>query len=737
MIALKDNSEGASLDRFALAPQANPRSEFDPTDLVHGLRRKGLPAMLLGIPLALVAAVGVFTLQEPKYQASALLRLSSQENNLVFEGREGTEFAIFQGTQKELVSTRLVAIAALRDITDSSILQQEHPVEWMMDNVVVDTPANTELMRVSVVATKSANPVDIVNATVDAYLVEVVNRERDTRQRRLVGIETVLGDKQTEARRKRSELKRIAEQLGTGDSETLSIKQQWLVQELGFVRRQIMQLKMDKWSYESKLRALEARVESSEGPASSDVLPSPSDIDAAVAGDAIYNELIRDKIATARLQSEAEASFKDNVKSPFGKVKEQIDLDLESRRDQLMQELMAFAPIREKARKRLLEKEAVRLIKEYSTEIDVIARLVQQLADDEQRLLGEFKTVGNQSIDVEMMRSEIEQLDVVIASIAQQREELKVELQSRPRVEVLRKASDLESADFVQRAALSGFAGLFCFLTPIGLFVLHDLVGNRVNSSKSLATRTGLPILGTIPMIPRRVVRHLADSNHRKATGWRLRLQESMKRLSSRIVAPSVGSHESLPQVVLITSAVRGEGKTTLANQLAECMASGSRRVILCDFDLRNPQLHLLHGLEGSPGICDILRGEAGVSDSIHDTLTPGLRILTAGDGCSAAIQALVEEKAEPLFKELRDLADLVLVDSGAVLTSADTGYLCPHVDQIVFAARRDFSRTGDQIKALQWLPATEDQILGAVVTEKSDDPVEVGHFDPTTQETT
>lgn len=679
---------------------------------------------MIACPLAVLAAVVVYVIQPDSYRASALLRLSARETSLVFSGTEVSDFDIFQGTQKELVTTRLVMIAALRNMTDSSVLQMERPVDWMLDNVDVSTPDQTEVMTVSTVAAKEANPVEIVNATVDAYMVEVVNRERDTRQRKLVGIEKVFDDKQTEIRLKRNELKQLAEQLGSGDSETLSVRQQLLVQELGYVRRQRIELQSERTAIEAETESIKAVLQAVNSKVEGQpILPSDVDIDAAIASDAIYRELIRDKVTTFRIQAGVDASLKQDSPSPYPKVQSQIDAAMEQRRTQIREELEAFAPLRQKSRDQQQRFEAERRLQQLSAEAEVFQKLDQRLESDESRLMGEFKQVGNQSIDVEMMRSEISQLDAVLASIGQQREELKVELQSRPRVEVLRKADEIEPANFVKRIGFAGAAGSLAFAGPFALIVILDLLRRKVNSSDDLVNRVGIDVLGTIPQIPRSMIRSLHDPKSSRSRHWQMKLGESVKRLSSRLLTESaIADSRSGGKVILVTSAVRSEGKTTLATQLAMSLANRSRSVILCDFDLRRPQLNKLLGVSQKPGVAEVLRGDIDLIDAMKQTFATGLSVVPAGECCPLAINALAEEGAEALIQQLRLQADLIIIDGCPVLTSADISFLSPHADQIIFAVRRDVSRTPNLLKAANLIPAHDHQIAGAVVIEKCSD---------------
>ena len=91
-----------------------------------------------------------------------------------------------------------------------------------MDHISVSTPKNTELMRISLRTDNPNDSIKLVNSVVKAYEDEVLNFEQQRRQQRLDEVERVATEKENELRRKRSDLKRLASQLGSGDSEALS-----------------------------------------------------------------------------------------------------------------------------------------------------------------------------------------------------------------------------------------------------------------------------------------------------------------------------------------------------------------------------------------------------------------------------------------------------------------------------------------------------------------------------------
>ena len=125
----------------------------------------------------------------------------------------------------------------------------------------------------------------------------------------------------------------------------------------------------------------------------------------------------------------------------------------------------------------------------------------------------------------------------------------------------------------------------------------------------------------------------------------------------------------------MITSAAGGEGKTTLASQLARQVYPGQglwRKTLLVDGDLRNPAAHKVFDLPLEPGLCELLRGEANAADVVKPTLLSRLWLLPAGHWDAHAIQALAQDDVRGKLEQLKEHYDFIIIDSCPVLPVAD-----------------------------------------------------------------
>ncbi len=103
--------------------------------------------------------------------------------------------------------------------------------------------------------------------------------------------------------------------------------------------------------------------------------------------------------------------------------------------------------------------------------------------------------------------------------------------------------------------------------------------------------------------------------------------------------------------MVMVTSAVGGEGKTTVATQLAMSLARAGKRTALVDFDLPRPSVSTVFNLALEPGICDVLRDECGIEDIVNDTVLPNLYVMPAGVADASSAQAMNAHELPDLFQ--------------------------------------------------------------------------------------
>jgi len=691
-----------------LKPTASP--------YLHAFRRRWLLAAIVAFTCGTLAAAAAWFCQEPTYNVLALLRIAASQEPLAFntlDNRLQGNPDAYRASQPELVKSPFVLAAALRkpEVARLATLRgRNDPAGWLAKALQVKIPKDTDIMRVCLKSADPAEAVALVKAVVDAYMNEVVDMEQKQRQRRLSELDRAATDKEGDVRRKRTDLKQLTEQLGSGDTQTLSVKQQIQLQQFGELRKQVIQVQAEIWRAEGQLKAQQALLDAAAQGAKID--PPQEELAAVLAADPVYKELFRQKaeLAVKRAMTEsvvqAPASQQLAPAAPAGLAKV-LDAHLDSRRKQLQEE--AYQSGRTKAQAE---------VKRLQAQIAVLNQQEQLLNKDVAQLRKETEQIGSWSTDVEMMRNEIKQLEEVLNGIAREREQLKVELRSAPRVTLIQPAQAPDAPDQTIRIALAGFSGLAGLLIPLAFIVWSDVRSQRINSSTEVPRESGLSVIGAVPLIPPRVIRHLASPGKRYRY-WRAMLTESIDSIAARLL--HIWDRDGV-RVILISSAVGGEGKTTLAVQLAMSLARSGRRTVLVDFDLRRPMIDRVFKIQPWPGVSEMLRGESEFPQIPQPTKVNNLFVVSAGRWDRNVLARVSNGEAGSLFRELRAAYEYVVVDGCPILPVADAKFLCQHMDAVILSILRDVSRAPRVRAACEILSALGVRTLGAVVADSADD---------------
>ena len=170
-----------------------------------------------------------------------------------------------------------------------------------------------------------------------------------------------------------------------------------------------------------------------------------------------------------------------------------------------------------------------------------------------------------------------------------------------------------------------------------------------------------------------------------------------------------------------ITSAEAGEGKTVTAMNLALVLAERSEyRTIVVDGDLRKCRLGHLLNIERSPGLSEVLRGEASIEEVIRPTVYPNLAVMTAGRTDLHEVSTLLGGPALPeLMHRLEKMYDHVLLDTPPVNVVSDTGMLGRVVGEALMVLRMNKTRRESVEKAVRLLNAAKIKVAGMVLTHQ------------------
>jgi succinoglycan biosynthesis transport protein ExoP len=242
---------------------------------------------------------------------------------------------------------------------------------------------------------------------------------------------------------------------------------------------------------------------------------------------------------------------------------------------------------------------------------------------------------------------------------------------------------------------------LFAFVlgsaTGVGLAFLLEGIDNTIRSTEQAQMISGLAPLGMIPLgsksaregpNPKRLV--IASSKEAVELVTQVRPQsqmaESYRALRTSLLLSNLGSP---PKVIMITSALPQEGKTTTSINCAVVLAQKGVRVLLIDADLRRPSIHKTLGMGPRSGLSNVLTGSTTLEQAIaRTTILPNLHVLPAGTPPPNPAELLASANMRDVLAELRQQYDHVVVDTPPSLSVTDAVVLSPRADAVVLVIR-------------------------------------------------
>jgi capsular exopolysaccharide synthesis family protein len=265
--------------------------------------------------------------------------------------------------------------------------------------------------------------------------------------------------------------------------------------------------------------------------------------------------------------------------------------------------------------------------------------------------------------------------------------------------------------DEISIVAVAGVGGLGIGLGILLLMVVRD---DRFESAGEFNEKLGELVLGQVPnLLTNGTNGHLAlleahDERHAYA--------ESYRNLRSAVLFMAVEGER--PKVLLITSALPNEGKSTVAANLARALALGGARVVLIDGDLRKGVLHELMGLPRSPGLADVLQAPNLQDQAVHINGLPNFAFIPSGAVASNSGDLFLSSAFDQLLTRLRQQFDYVVIDSSPVFAADDATTLAPKADATLFVVRNRYSRARPVREALELLYQRQARIMGVIFNQ-------------------
>lgn len=316
-------------------------------------------------------------------------------------------------------------------------------------------------------------------------------------------------------------------------------------------------------------------------------------------------------------------------------------------------------------------------------------------------------------IDVSVTDPSPEQARAVAQSLGEQFVERVDELEEREGApslvtvfvnEVPEMASAPSSPDTVRLVALGALGGL---LVGAGGAIARARLDRTVKTAEVASELTGAPMIGTVIRDQALEKQHTIDRSGANRTA------EDYRQLRNNLQFLNV---DEPPKVIMISSALPAEGKTTAIINLALALADAGRTVTVVEADLRRPKVTRYLGLVGGVGLTNLLAGTASLEEVVQTYGEGQVKVLAAGPLPPNPGELLASSLMADLLDKFRASSDYVLIDAPPLLPVADSSGLAVHTDGVLLSVRYGSTRREQLQQAAATLERVGARTLGIIL---------------------
>ena len=255
---------------------------------------------------------------------------------------------------------------------------------------------------------------------------------------------------------------------------------------------------------------------------------------------------------------------------------------------------------------------------------------------------------------------------------------------------------------------------LLALFAGVGLAFLIDFLDQTIKTSEDVERKLHLPTLGLLPVLDARKIKKGEIKPERVyIDDESSNFSETIRTIRTGITLSSLDKPH---KIILSTSAVPSEGKTTVACNLALSL-SQLEKTLIFDADLRRPSTKKIFGYDHrAPGMSELLAENAVFKDIVHKVEGTNLHIITAGAIPPDPLDMLASKKFRLLLDELAKRYDRIIIDSPPVSLVSDAVLLSSFVDAVIFVTKADDTNSRIVESSVSKLRQSNANIIGAVL---------------------
>ncbi|GAB6069245.1 exopolysaccharide regulatory tyrosine autokinase VpsO [Thiomicrorhabdus hydrogeniphila] len=261
-----------------------------------------------------------------------------------------------------------------------------------------------------------------------------------------------------------------------------------------------------------------------------------------------------------------------------------------------------------------------------------------------------------------------------------------------------------------KKALIIIIAGFLAGLFAVFLTLLSNALNNTFKSADEIEAKLNLPVLGILPLVKakdRRGVAELYIGNENRP------FTESVKTIRTSIMLSSIDNPH---KVLVVTSSIPGEGKTTVSTNLSISLGE-MEKVLLIEADMRRPTMAKTFQLPvGTPGLANLIAGTSELESCIQQV--DGVDLMVAGIVPPNPLELLLTEKFKSILEELMTVYDRIVIDSPPVHAVSDAQVLSTFADSLIYVVKSDSTVRDNVAKGVGQLLQNNAPIKGIVLNQ-------------------
>lgn len=657
-----------------------------------------LLTILVGVGVAWVCLQRV----EPRYTSFSRIYIEQNLPRILNSDVQLGNSSSYLYTQAELIMSTPVLAAAVEAPENAqldSFRSIDNRVGFLRKNLEVEVGRNDDIINVYIELPIASDAAQLVNSVVDAYIskyaeerrtdtVEVLNILRNEKQRRDAELEQRL----RELEQFRNQNAALAVQVG--EENVITKRFASLASELDRVELQLLDAKARHNRTQQMFETPSLR---------------PFLLELASSQNSVSQEM--------RMEDQLQLGIEDQIRdlerdinalrATWGDGHSRVKLSLQSKAD-LEQQLAD--------QKAKVDAQEETIIAAYVETIAQEFQLLEQKREELQRSYdAQFKLamqVNSQAAKLAALEDSLARTVRLVDILDDRIKEVNLsEDVGAMNVSIMEVAQPSSSPSYPDRAKFLAIGAFLGGLFGFGIAWLRDMLDHRLKSIDEITSALQLPVLGSLPLS--------ASQEDRKLTGKIvLAKPHSVAAESFRTLRTAIhfGLTRDEAKIIAVTSPSPGDGKSTVASNLALVMAQADQRVLLIDADMRKPRQHEIFGYEPERGLSAVLAERRPAGEVILSTEIDTLDLLPCGSRPSNPVELLNNGFFAEFLSELSESYDKIIIDSPPVMPVADARVIAAQTDATVLVLRADRSTRRLSIAARDELWRVRAQRLGVVI---------------------